>query len=63
MHLFAQTAYRVLAVWPGDTPADAVSATPLDIQPGSSSVSLRLRLTQPGNPFLEEHEPGIGSPQ
>jgi hypothetical protein len=54
LHVFVGTSYRLLAVWPGNT-EEAVSALPLDIQPDSSPLSLRLTLTQPGNLFLEEY--------
>ena len=60
LHVFAGTPYRLLAVWPGNTPEDAVSAAPLDIQPDSSPLTLRLTLTQPGNSFFEEHRHSIG---
>jgi hypothetical protein len=46
MHVFIGTPYQLHAVLPG---ADAVSVPPVDIQPGSSPLSLRLTLTQPGN--------------
>jgi hypothetical protein len=55
LHVFVGTSYRLLAVWPGNTLEEAVSAAPLDIQPDSSPLSLRLTLTQPGNSFFEEH--------
>lgn len=46
MHIFVGTPYQLHAVVPGP---EAVSAPPVDIQPGSSPLSLRLTLTQPGN--------------
>jgi hypothetical protein len=46
MHIFAATPYQLHAVIPGP---DAVSALPVDIQPGSNPLSLHLTLSQPGN--------------
>ena len=59
--LFAGTPYRLLAVWPGNTPEEAVSALPLDIQPDTSPLNLRLTLTQPGNSYFEEQQRASGS--
>ena len=61
LRLFAGTAYRLLAVWTGNTPEEAISAMPLDIQPDTSPLNLRLTLTQPGNSYLEEQRQGAGS--
>lgn len=60
LQVFAETAYRLLAVWPGKTSDDAVSAVPMNIGPDTSPLSLRLTLTQPGNSFLDEHRQRIG---
>jgi hypothetical protein len=46
MHIFVGTPYQLHAVIPGP---EAVSAPPVDIQPGSDPLSLHLTLTQPGN--------------
>jgi Carboxypeptidase regulatory-like domain len=46
MRLFVEIPYQLLAVIPGP---EAVSAPPVDIQPGSSPLSLHLTLSQPGN--------------
>jgi hypothetical protein len=46
MHIFAGTPYQLHAVIPGP---EAVSAPPVDIQPGSNPLSLHLTLSQPGN--------------
>lgn len=46
MHVFVATQYQVHAVIPGP---DAVSATPVDIPPGSNPLNVHLILTQPGN--------------
>ena len=53
LHVFGGTPYRLLAAWLGNTPADAVSAAPLDIHPDSNPLSVRLTLSQPGNAFFE----------
>ena len=53
LNVFAGTSYRLVAVGLGNTPADTVSAVPLDIHPDSNPISLRLTLTQPGNAFFE----------
>ena len=59
LQVFAGTSYRLLAVWPGKTPDEAVSAVPMNIWPDNSPLSLRLTLTQPGNSFLDEHQPRV----
>jgi hypothetical protein len=61
LQVFVGTPYRLHAVWPGRTPDEATSIVPLDIQPGSNPLSLRLTLTQPGNSLLEEHRQGVAS--
>jgi hypothetical protein len=50
MHIFAGTPYKLHAVIPGP---EAVSALPVDVQPGSGPLSLHLTLTQPGNSFQD----------
>ena len=60
LQVFAGTSYRLLAVWPGKTPEDAVSALPMNIGPDTTPLSLRLTLTQPGNSFLDQHQPRVG---
>lgn len=52
--VFAGTAYRLHAVWPGSTAVAATSAVPMDIAPGATPLSVRLTLTQPGNSFLDD---------
>jgi hypothetical protein len=59
--VFSGMAYRLHTVWPGNTPADAASAVPIDIAPGSEPLNLELMLTQPGNPFLESRQKGTGT--
>jgi hypothetical protein len=44
MQLFVETPYQLHAVIPGP---EAVSAPPVDIQPGSNPLSLHLTLSQP----------------
>jgi len=56
MQVFAGTPYRLLAIWPGNTPEDAVSSAPLDILPDTKPLTLRLTLTQPGNAFFAEQQ-------
>lgn len=46
MHIFAGTAYQLHAVFPGPEP---FSAPPLDIEPGTTALTLHLTLSQPGN--------------
>jgi hypothetical protein len=46
MHIFVGTPYQLHAVVPGP---EAISALPVDIQAGSSPLSLHLTLTQTGN--------------
>ena len=57
LRVFADVSYRLHAVWP-DTPAKAVSAVPVDIQPGTGPLSLRLILAQPGNSALNPGQKG-----
>ncbi len=61
LQVFAGTPYRLYAVWPGNTPNDAFSAAPLDVQPGTDGLNLRLILTQPGNVFLEDRQHKFGN--
>jgi hypothetical protein len=58
LQVFAGIPYRLLAVWPGNTPDEAASAVPVDIQPDTQPLSLRLSLTQPGNLLFEEQRQG-----
>jgi hypothetical protein len=37
--VFSGTPYRLHTVWPGNTPADAASAVPIDIAPGSEPLN------------------------
>jgi len=61
LNVFAGTAYRLYAIWPGKTLDEAASAVPMDIPPDGGTLDLRLTLTQPGNLFLEERgRPGFG---
>jgi hypothetical protein len=53
LRVFVEIAYRLDAVWPGNTPDTAVSAIPTEIQPGSGPLKLQLVLTQPGNSQLK----------
>ncbi|HWB97257.1 MAG TPA: hypothetical protein VG672_11155 [Bryobacteraceae bacterium] len=55
LRLFAGLPYRLLAVWPGDTPADAFSSKPIDLRPDSQPLTLRITLTEPGNALLNEY--------
>ena len=50
IHVFVATPYQLHAVIPGP---EAVSATPVNIEAGSSPLSLQLTLTQPGNSALD----------
>ncbi len=59
--VFSGTPYRLHTVWPGNTPAGAASAVPIDITPGSEPLNLQLVLTQPGNSFLESRQKGTGT--
>ncbi len=58
LRVFADVPYRLHALWPGDTRGSVVSAVPIDIQPGTSPLSLRLILTQPGNSALDPGRKG-----
>jgi hypothetical protein len=58
---FSGTRYRLHTVWSGNTPADAASAVPIEIAPGSGPLNLELVLTQPGNSFLESRQKGTGT--
>jgi hypothetical protein len=59
LRVFADTAYRLHAVWP-NTPDKAVSAVPVDIPPGTEPLSLHLILEQPGNSVLQSGRKGPG---
>jgi hypothetical protein len=61
LDVFSGTSYRLHAVWPGNTPGDAVSAVPMEIASGSDELSLRIELTQPGNSFLEALQKGAST--
>jgi hypothetical protein len=61
LEVFSGTPYRLHAVWTGKTSADAVSALPIDIAPGSEPLSLELALTQLGNSLLESLRKGAGT--
>jgi hypothetical protein len=61
VRLFADVAYRVHAVWPGNAPNTATSAVPANIQPGRDPVNLRLVLTQSGNSLLGPGRRGPGN--
>src|ERR1041385_6107964 len=54
LRVFAGIPYRLHAMW------QAVSAVPTDIQPGSSSVSLQLVLSQRRNSVLDAGRKGPG---
>src|SRR5262249_54961812 len=60
LRVFADTAYRLHAVWP-NTPDKAVSAVPVDIVPGTEPLSLQLILDQPGNSVLQSGRKGPGA--
>jgi hypothetical protein len=55
LHSFDGTLYRLHAVG-GESSISAVSADPVDIQPGSTPLKLRLILTRPGDSFRQERE-------
>ncbi len=57
LQVFSGVPYELHAVWPGNTPADALSAVPTKIQPGSGLLTLRLTLDQPGNSFADATRP------
>jgi hypothetical protein len=59
--VFSGMPYRLHTVWPGNTPADAASAVPINIAPGSELLNLQLVLTRPGNSFLESRKKGTGT--
>jgi len=61
LEVFSGTPYRLHTVWPGNTPADAASAVPIDIAPGSEPLNLQRVLTQPGNSFLESRQKDTGT--
>jgi hypothetical protein len=49
LHVFADTPYRLDAMWP----AGPSSAVPVNIPAGSDPVTLRLVLTEPRNAILD----------
>ena len=51
LRVFADVPYKLHAVWPANSSAEATSAVPADIPAGSDSMILRLTLNQPGNSF------------
>ena len=55
LHSFDGTLYRLHAVG-GESSISAVSAEPVDIQPNSAPLKLRLILTRPGDSFRQERE-------
>jgi len=55
LHSFDGTRYRLHAVG-GQSSDSAVSAEPVDIQPGNTPLKLRLILTRPGDSFQQERE-------
>jgi hypothetical protein len=61
VRLFADVAYRVHAVSPGNAPNTAISAVPVDIQPGRNPVNLPLVLMQSGNSLLGPGRRGPGN--
>jgi hypothetical protein len=60
LHVFANTPYRLDAVWPGRPPDGPFSAVPVDIPAGSDPLSLKLVLTEPGNSVLDRQN-GAGN--
>jgi len=55
LHSFDGTLYRLHAIG-GESSISAFSAEPVDIQPGSTPLKLRLILTRPGDSFRQERE-------
>jgi hypothetical protein len=55
LHSFDGTLYRLHAVG-GESSVSAASAEPVDIQPYSAPLKLRLILTRPGDSFRQERE-------
>ena len=55
LHSFDGTLYRLHAVG-GDSSISAFSAEPVEIQPSSAPLKLRLILTRPGDSFRQERE-------
>jgi hypothetical protein len=55
LHGFDGTRYRLHAVG-GESSVTAVSAEPVEIQPGGAPLKLRLILTRPGDSFRQERE-------
>ena len=52
LHSFDGTHYRLHAVG-GQSSVSAISADPVEIQPGSAPLKLRLLLTRPGDSFRQ----------
>jgi hypothetical protein len=61
LQVFAGIPYRLYAVGGGSTSNDAFSTAPIDIEPGTDRLNLRLILTQPGNVFLENGRNTFGN--
>ena len=55
LHSFDGTLYRLHAVG-GESSISAISAEPVEIQPGSAPLKVRLILTRPGDSFRQERE-------
>jgi hypothetical protein len=55
LHSFDGTLYRLHAVG-GESSISAISAEPVEIQPSSAPLKLRLILTRPGDSFRQERE-------
>ena len=56
--LFGRTQYRLHATFV-NPPNRTVSAEPVDIQPGTNPLTLRLVLNRPGNSVSEDQRKGI----
>ncbi len=55
MDLFVATPYRLYALWLGEH-SKAVSAAPLEVQPGREPLMVRLVLSEQGNRISEDRE-------
>jgi hypothetical protein len=55
LHSYDGTMYRLHAVG-GESSISAISAEPVEIQPSSTPLKLRLVLTRPGDSFRQERE-------
>jgi hypothetical protein len=49
LQVYANVRYRFHAVWPGNKPDEAMSAVPMDIEPGTDPLNFRMSLTEHGN--------------